>query len=82
MPKAILLPPFAAQWFAGRQEIIVPDAASVFALVRALDAQAPGFSDKAECGAAVAVNGQVIADWSKRLKDADEVLFVPKIAGG
>ena len=82
MPKAILLPPFAAQWFAGREEIIVPGAASVFALVRSLDAQAPGFADKAECGAAVAVNGQLIADWSKRLNDADEVLFVPKIAGG
>ncbi len=82
MAKALFLPPYPAQWFAGREEIAVPGAATVFALVRALDAQAPGFADMAQRRAVVAVNGQAIADWSMRLDEADEVLFVPKIAGG
>lgn len=82
MPKALFLPPYPAQWFAGREAIIVPAAGSIFALVRALDAEAPGFAALAERRAAVAVNGQAIADWSMRLEEGDEVLFVPKIAGG
>lgn len=82
MAKAVLLPPFPAQWFAGREEVDVPGAASIFALVRALDRQAPGFGAIAEKRAAVAVNGSAIGDWSMRLEDGDEVLFVPRIAGG
>ncbi|MEO7247255.1 MAG: MoaD/ThiS family protein [Novosphingobium sp.] len=82
MAKAVLLPPFSTQWFGGREEIVVPSAATIFALVRALETQAPGFAEAAQRRAAVAVNGQAIADWSCQLAEADEVLFVPKIAGG
>ena len=82
MPKALFLPPYPVQWFVGRDEIVVPAVASIFALVRALDTRAPGFAEMAERRAAVAVNGQAVADWSMRLTEADEVLFVPKIAGG
>lgn len=82
MARAVLLPPFAAQWFGGREEIDVPGAANVFALVRALDAEAPGFAAAAEKRAAIAVNGSATSNWSMRLGEGDEVLFVPRVAGG
>lgn len=81
MARAVLVDPFATRFFAGRGEIAV-DAATVFALVRALDARAPGFAEAAELDAAVAVDGVVVADWGTALTAESEVLFVPKVAGG
>ncbi|MCW1403768.1 MoaD/ThiS family protein [Novosphingobium sp. MW5] len=80
MAKVILLPPYAGDWFGGRGEWDVK-AANIFALVRALDALAPGFAEAAE-SAAVAINGTVAGDWTTPLGEGDEVMIVPKVAGG
>lgn len=81
MARVILLPPFAGEFFGGRGEMEA-DAGNLFALVRALDAQAPGFAEAAEGRAAIAINGQAIGDWTTVLAASDEVMFVPKVAGG
>lgn len=81
MAQVTLLPPFSTDFLGGREGLTV-EAATIFALVRALDAMAPGFAARAEQGAAVAVGGAVIADWTTALTADDEVLFVPRIAGG
>lgn len=81
MARVILLPPFAGLLPGEGDELTVPGA-TIFALVRALDERAPGFAEVAELGAAIAVNGLAVADWTTRLDDDDEVLFVPKVAGG
>lgn len=80
MAKVILLPPYAGDFFGGRGEVEVA-AGSLFALVRALDALSPGFAEAAE-GAALAVNGVIAGDWTTPLSEADEVMIVPKVAGG
>lgn len=80
MAKVILLPPYAGDWFGGRGEIEV-EAGSLFALVRALDSLSPGFAEAAE-GAALAINGTVAGDWTTPLGPSDEVMIVPKVAGG
>ncbi|MEJ6008381.1 MoaD/ThiS family protein [Novosphingobium aquae] len=81
MARVILLPPFAGEFFGGRGEMEV-DAGSLFALVRALDAEAPGFAEAVEGRAAIAIGGVVAGDWTTALKPDDEVMFVPKVAGG
>lgn len=79
--RIILIEPFSAQFFAGRCEFEL-QADNLFALIRALDAMGPGFSEAAEEGAAIAVDGILRADWSTSLEGAGEVLIVPRIAGG
>ncbi len=81
MARVILLPPFAGDWFGGRGEVEVA-ATNLFALVRALDALAPGFAEAAEVGGAIAINGTAVGDWTTALADTDEVMFVPRVAGG
>ncbi|MFM5931436.1 MAG: MoaD/ThiS family protein [Novosphingobium sp.] len=81
MPQVIALPPFAAEFFGGKERLTVAGT-SLFAVVRELDRAAPGFADTAEERAAMAVNGTVQADWSARLEPDDEILIVPKVAGG
>ncbi len=81
MAKVILTPPFTAEFFGGRDELEVA-ADTVFALVRALDAIAPGFAAAADNRAAIAVNGVAITAWDTPLNPASEVLFVVRIAGG
>jgi molybdopterin converting factor small subunit len=81
LARVILLPPLCDDFFAGREEIEV-DGGTIFALVRMLDAMAPGFGEAAEERAAIALNGQVLADWTTHISAGDEVLFVPKLAGG
>jgi molybdopterin converting factor small subunit len=81
LARVILLPPFAGEFFGGCGEMEV-DAGSLFALVRVLGAQAPGFAEAVEVSAAIAINGQAIGDWTTALSAEDEVMFVPKVAGG
>lgn len=80
MARVVLLDPFARLCPQGAETQI--DALNVFALVRALDALAPGFAEAVELDAAVAVDGVAVADWTTRLEASSEVLFVPKVAGG
>ena len=81
MARVVLLDPFAARFFGGREEVEVA-ADTVFALVRALDVLAPGFAVAAEEGAAIALDGVALADWGTALATDSEVLFVPRVAGG
>ncbi len=79
--KVILIEPFPGRYFGGRGEFEI-DAPNLFALVRALDAIGPGFAEAAGEDAAIAVDGVMRADWSASLEGAQEVLIVPRIAGG
>lgn len=81
MARVILLPPFAGEFFGGRGEMEV-EAGNLFALVRALDAEAPGFAEAVEGRAAIAIGGVVAGDWTTALSAEDEVMIVPKVAGG
>jgi molybdopterin converting factor small subunit len=81
LARVILLPPFAGDYFGGRAEMKV-EAGNLFALVRALEAQAPGFAEAVEGGAAIAIGGVVTGDWTTALSAEDEVMIVPKVAGG
>jgi len=81
MARVVPMPPFAAEYFGGREVLDVP-AATIFDLVRALDAIGPGFAGRAETRVAFAVDGVLIADWSSPLTEESEVLLVPRIAGG
>jgi molybdopterin converting factor small subunit len=81
LAKVILTPPFGSEFFGGRDELGVA-AGDVFALVRALDAMAPGFADAADRRAAIAVDGVAITAWDTPLGGSSEVLFVTRIAGG
>jgi molybdopterin converting factor small subunit len=58
------------------------DAGSVFELVRKLDAMSPGVADFIETNVSIALDGEVISDWSTALVAASEVMLVPHIAGG
>ena len=71
----------AAEFFGGREEIGL-EAASLFALVDALDGIAPGFADIAPVRATFAVDGEVRADWSAPLTADSEVYVLPRIGGG
>ena len=79
--RVTLLEPFAREFFGGETELEC-EARNLFALVRALDAKAPGFAEAVEQRAAVAVDGVHVADWSASLAGVGEVLIVPRIAGG
>ncbi|MBU6268633.1 MAG: MoaD/ThiS family protein [Sphingomonadales bacterium] len=81
MAKVIPTAPFDSRYFGGAVELDVP-AANLFALVRALDARAPGFALAVEEGGLLAVNGTAADDWSAPLSADAEVLIVPRIAGG
>ena len=57
-------------------------AGNVFQLVRALDARFPGLGKFVETRASIAVDGEVIHDWTQALSETSEVLLFPRIAGG
>jgi molybdopterin converting factor small subunit len=57
-------------------------AGSVFELVRKLDALSPGVAEFIETNVSIAVDGELIGDWSTGLTAASEVMLVPHIAGG
>lgn len=73
--------PFAAEFFGGRDRLEA-DADSLFGLVRALDAIAPGFADAADARAAFAIDGVIASDWSSSLSGAGEVILLSRVAGG
>jgi molybdopterin converting factor small subunit len=81
LARVVLMPPFGGEFFGGRAELEI-EAASLFALVRLLDVQAPGFAEAADSRVAFAVDGTVTPDWSARLAPGTEVMVIPRIAGG
>lgn len=58
------------------------DARTVFELVARLDERWPGIADLLGTQVSIAVDGELIADWSQSLERSSEVLLVPHIAGG
>ena len=78
----LLLPPSLGSEFPALPGELVVDALSLYALVRAVDGQAPGFATFCETRAALAVDGVLASDWAQGLSEQSEVLVVPRIAGG
>jgi molybdopterin converting factor small subunit len=58
------------------------DARTVFELVSRLDERWPGVAELLGTHVSVAVDGELVADWSQSLERSSEVLLVPHIAGG
>lgn len=77
----LVMAPFAGEFLHGSEEIAV-EAATIFALLAALDARAPGFAEAIHDRAAVAVDGVLATDWSTPLAPGSEVLVLPRVAGG
>lgn len=82
MPRVVSASPgFCEAYLPGNDPIEV-EAATVFELVRKLDAGSPGFGAFIEGKIALAVDGVLVSDWSMRLAPSSEVLLVPRVAGG
>lgn len=58
------------------------EAGTLFALVDALDALAPGFAAIAQPRVHFAVDGVLETDWSRSLAGASEVIILPRVGGG
>lgn len=68
--------------FTKGQEKFDIDAPNVMQLVRALDRLFPGIGEHIETRITIAVDSQMIRDWSKPLTAESEVFLIPRIAGG
>jgi hypothetical protein len=79
--KIVVDTSLAAEFF-GSRDTLELDAGSLIELVGKLDAIGPGFADIAPVRAAFAVDGIIVADWSKPLAGANEVFLLPRIGGG
>lgn len=77
----IVTAPLNGEFPGGAREFQVA-AGSVFELVRKLDALSPGVAEFIEAKVSIAVDGELIGDWSTGLTAASEVMLVPHIAGG
>lgn len=80
MAKVVVAAPLRAE-FPGGSEFEI-EAATIFDLVRELDRLTPGAAEYIEGHVSVAVDGELVADWSTSLTRSSEVLLVPHIAGG
>jgi len=81
MAQVILPADAARDWFGGAEEIAA-DGGTVYAVVRALDALAPGFAEVARRRYVLAVDGVLASDWSTPVGPGSQVLVVGKVAGG
>lgn len=81
MALVVVTAPLGGEFPGGAREFAV-EAASVFELVRQLDALSPGVAEFIEAQVSIAVDGVLIGDWSTRLTATSEVMLVPHIAGG
>lgn len=81
MARVVVTAPLRGEFplAAGELEI---DAGTVFELVRELEACSPGITEFIEAKVSIAVDGDLISDWSTSLMRSSEVLLVPHIAGG
>jgi len=81
LARLIVMPPLDAEFFGGRSRLDLP-ADSLFALVEAIDALAPGFAAVAQPRATFAVDGVVVPDWATLLTPESEVILLPRVGGG
>jgi molybdopterin synthase sulfur carrier subunit len=78
--RIVVMPPFDREFFgADRLELA---ANNLFGLVGKLDELAPGFAQAATVRAAFAIDGVFTPDWSSSLREASEVILLPRVAGG
>ena len=75
------MPPFDREFFGGRDRLDL-EADTLFALVGKLDAIAPGFAEVADSRAAFAIDGVYTPIWSSPLAGVNEVILLPRVAGG
>jgi molybdopterin converting factor small subunit len=78
--KVVVAAPLRTE-FPGGSEFEI-EAATVFELVAELNRLSPGAAGYIEGGVSVAVDGDLVSDWSTSLTRSSEVLLVPHIAGG
>ena len=81
MMRIVVMPPLDREFFGGRTRLDL-EAATLFALVEVLDAEAPGFARLADLRVQFAIDGVVQPDWSTSLGGAEEVIVLPRVAGG
>lgn len=81
MALVVVTAPLNGEFPGGAREFEL-DAANVFELVRKLDELSPGAAEFVETKVSIAVDGELISDWSTSLRRSSEVLLVPHIAGG
>jgi sulfur-carrier protein len=81
LARIVVTAPLNGEFPGGAREFELA-AASVFELVRGLDALSPGVGEFIESKVSIAVDGVLIGDWSTALSAASEVMLVPHIAGG
>ncbi|MGD9663903.1 MAG: hypothetical protein AB7U34_01650 [Novosphingobium sp.] len=79
--RVVPLAPVDSQFFGGRSELVV-EAGNLFAVIRALEAIAPGFLKYAQTRAWFSVNGTIEGDWTATIPPDSEVIILPAIAGG
>lgn len=79
--RVIVMPPFDREFFGGVDRLEIT-ARTLFGLVNRLDEIGPGFAELADVRAAFAVDGVVQPDWSAPLDGVEEVVVLPKVAGG
>lgn len=80
MARVVVAAPLRAE-FPGGSEFEI-EAGDLFELVRKLDGLSPGAAEYIEGQVSVAIDGELVTDWSTALTAASEVLLVPHIAGG
>lgn len=79
----VVLPTSVGQQFAGGETEFDIDAATVRAVIRALDARHPGLGAAIEDGMAIAIDGEIFQDPFLEPVARDSELFIlPKIGGG
>jgi molybdopterin synthase sulfur carrier subunit len=81
MVRIVVMSPFENEFFGGRDRLDL-EASNLFAMVRELDAVAPGFAEIAGVRAQFAIDGVVVPDWSTSLAGASEVIVLPRVGGG
>ena len=81
MARVVLPRQLAAQLFGGR-EVVEVSGTTLWAVVHALEALAPGFRARALATLAIAVDGMLAEDWSTPVRPDSEILVVARVAGG
>ena len=81
MARVVLPRPLAEELFGGRETIEVPGK-TLYGVVHALEALAPGFQVRAREDMAMAVDGMLAEDWATPVGPDSEILIVRRVAGG
>lgn len=82
MSLALVVFPKGLRDWTGAREVELP-AANVRQLMAALEGRFPGFAERIEGQAAIAIDGDIVSDpMLEPLRPDSEVHFLPRIGGG